>query len=132
MNQQHDRIVALCEQLKLDRLGTEWPALAQDAANNQASFADNRRLINALYVGETDVNTGSPEVHGRPQFAKHSVHDGSKEEIAPVHPDFACGFLAAVPDGFCWSAPRSLTRTLGASSGAGFANHGLTCLAITS
>ena len=40
MNQQHDRITALCEQLKLDRLGTEWPALAQDAANNEASFAD--------------------------------------------------------------------------------------------
>jgi len=40
MNQQHDRIVALCEQLKLDRLGTEWPALAQEAANKEASFAD--------------------------------------------------------------------------------------------
>ena len=40
MNQQHDRITALCEQLKLDRLGTEWPALAQDAANQEASFAD--------------------------------------------------------------------------------------------
>ena len=40
MNQQHDRIVALCEQLKLDRLGSEWPALAQDAANKEASFAD--------------------------------------------------------------------------------------------
>jgi len=36
----------------------------------------------------------------------------------------------AIPDGFCWSAPRSLTRTLGASSGAGYANHGLTCRAI--
>lgn len=40
MNQQHDRIVALCEQLKLDRLSGEWPALAQDAANQEASFAD--------------------------------------------------------------------------------------------
>lgn len=40
MNQQHDRIVALCEQLKLERLGSEWPALAQDAANHEASFAD--------------------------------------------------------------------------------------------
>ena len=36
----------------------------------------------------------------------------------------------AVPDEFCWSAPRSLTRTLGASSGAGYSNHGLTCRAI--
>ena len=39
--------------------------------------------------------------------------------------------VPAVPDGFCWSAPLSLTRTQGASSGAGFANHGLTWSAIT-
>jgi len=37
---QTDRIAALCEQLKLARLGTEWPALAQDAARDEASFAD--------------------------------------------------------------------------------------------
>ena len=52
MNQQHDRIVALCEQLKLDRLGTEWPALAQDAANNQASFAD---FLEALLSTELSI-----------------------------------------------------------------------------
>jgi len=52
MNQQHDRIVALCEQLKLDRLGTEWPALAQDAANNQASFAD---FLEALLTTERSI-----------------------------------------------------------------------------
>jgi hypothetical protein len=72
------------------------------------------------------------DVHGRPRFAKLSIDDGSKVKIAPVHSDFRCGFLAAVPDGICWLAPRSLTRTLGASSGTGFANHGLTCFAITS
>lgn len=75
---------------------------------------------------------GSRNVHGRPRFAKLSIDDGSKVKIAPVHSDFRCGFLAAVPDGICWLAPRSLTRTLGASSGTGFANHGLTCFAITS
>ena len=37
---QSERIAALCEQLKLDRLGAEWPALAQDAARQEASFAD--------------------------------------------------------------------------------------------
>lgn len=37
---QGERITALCEQLKLPRLGAEWPALAQDAARDQASFAD--------------------------------------------------------------------------------------------
>ena len=40
MNLQHDRIQALCEQLKFARLQTEWPAVAQDAAREQISFAD--------------------------------------------------------------------------------------------
>ena len=37
---QTERIAALCEQLKLARLSAEWPALAQDAARDEASFAD--------------------------------------------------------------------------------------------
>ena len=37
---QTERIAALCEQLKLARLSTEWPALAQDAARDEASFTD--------------------------------------------------------------------------------------------
>lgn len=40
MNLQHDRIQALCEQLKFARVQTDWPAIAQDAAREQASFAD--------------------------------------------------------------------------------------------
>ena len=40
MSLQHERIAALCEQLKFARLHTEWPALAQDAARTEASFAD--------------------------------------------------------------------------------------------
>jgi DNA replication protein DnaC len=40
MSLQHDRIVELCEQLKFARLGNDWPALAQDAARDGASFAD--------------------------------------------------------------------------------------------
>jgi DNA replication protein DnaC len=40
MNLQHERIARLCEQLKFARLGSEWPALAQEAARNEASFAD--------------------------------------------------------------------------------------------
>ena len=40
MNLQHERIAQLCEQLKFARLGSEWPALAQDAARDGASFAD--------------------------------------------------------------------------------------------
>jgi DNA replication protein DnaC len=37
---QHERIAELCERLKFARLHTEWPALAQDAARAEASFAD--------------------------------------------------------------------------------------------
>lgn len=37
---QHDRIAAMCERLKFARLQAEWPALAQDAARDEASFAD--------------------------------------------------------------------------------------------
>jgi DNA replication protein DnaC len=40
MSLQHQRIAELCEQLKLAGLGAQWPALAQDAARNEASFAD--------------------------------------------------------------------------------------------
>lgn len=35
----------LCEQLKLARLGANWPALAQDEANYRASFADFREKV---------------------------------------------------------------------------------------
>lgn len=34
------RIAEFCEQLKLIRLSSEWPGLAQDAAKTEASFAD--------------------------------------------------------------------------------------------
>lgn len=40
MNLQHQRIEALCAQLKFARLHAEWPAVAQRAAAQQASFAD--------------------------------------------------------------------------------------------
>lgn len=40
MSLQQERIAEMCEQLKLARLATDWPALAQDAARDEASFAD--------------------------------------------------------------------------------------------
>lgn len=40
MNLQHERIADLCGQLKLTRLQTEWPGLAQKAAEAEASFGD--------------------------------------------------------------------------------------------
>ncbi|MBS1835380.1 MAG: IS21-like element helper ATPase IstB [Acidobacteria bacterium] len=40
MNLQQQRISELCGELKLARLATDWPALAQDAARAEVSFAD--------------------------------------------------------------------------------------------
>lgn len=40
MNLQHARIATLCEGLKLERVAAEWPALAQEAAKENASFGD--------------------------------------------------------------------------------------------
>lgn len=40
MNLQHERISVLCAQLKLERIGTDWGALAQEAARTEASYAD--------------------------------------------------------------------------------------------
>ena len=53
---------------------------------------------------------GLSPVHGRPCFAKHSLHVGQWVEIAPVHPDLIAA-SAAVPDGFCWLVPQSDKRT---------------------
>ncbi len=40
MNLQHERIAAMCAKLKLERIGAEWPPLAQQAARDEASFAE--------------------------------------------------------------------------------------------
>jgi DNA replication protein DnaC len=40
MNLQHERIAAMCTKLKLERIAAEWPPLAQQAARDEASFAD--------------------------------------------------------------------------------------------
>jgi len=52
MNLQHDRIAALCSDLKLYRIASDWPPLAQDAARTEASFAD---FLERLLNGETDA-----------------------------------------------------------------------------
>ena len=48
--------------------------------------------------------TQSKNMYGRPRFAKRSFHDGSKEKIAAMYPDF--GLMACVPDGIRWLAPH--------------------------
>src|SRR5690606_38453461 len=40
MNLQHNRIEQLCDVLKLDRISSEWPAIAQQCAREDASHSD--------------------------------------------------------------------------------------------
>jgi DNA replication protein DnaC len=52
MNLQHDRIAAMCIKLKLDRIASEWPPLAQQAARDEASFAE---FLERLLTLENDA-----------------------------------------------------------------------------
>ncbi|MGN6666136.1 MAG: IS21-like element helper ATPase IstB [Trinickia sp.] len=52
MNLQQGRIVQLCEALKLDRVGSEWPAVAQAAAQQQASHGD---FLEKVLIIENDA-----------------------------------------------------------------------------
>lgn len=55
MSLQHDRIAALCEELKFARVHAEWPALAQEAAHSEASFADFlEKLLAAEVAGRNE------------------------------------------------------------------------------
>ncbi len=40
MNLQHERIATMCVKLKLERVATEWPPLAQEAARDESSYAE--------------------------------------------------------------------------------------------
>lgn len=40
MNLQHERLIALSQALRLEGIAAQWSALAQKAANEEASFAD--------------------------------------------------------------------------------------------
>ena len=64
MIQQQERITALCEQLKMTCLAAEWPALAQQAARREASFADflEKLLDCELAAGEQRKRTTLPKL----------------------------------------------------------------------
>ncbi|SER73604.1 hypothetical protein SAMN02982919_02917 [Giesbergeria anulus] len=44
-----------------------------------------------------------PSVHGRPRFAKLSIHGSEKVKIAPVHSDFAAGLPLSLMGFAGWS-----------------------------
>jgi DNA replication protein DnaC len=52
MRLQQERIAALCQGLKLERMAGDWPALAQAAATTEASYAD---FLERLLTAELDA-----------------------------------------------------------------------------
>src|SRR5829696_8272822 len=52
MNLRHERIAAICTKLKLERIAAEWPPLAQQAAHDEASFAE---FLERLLTIENDA-----------------------------------------------------------------------------
>jgi DNA replication protein DnaC len=52
MDLQHQRIAALCEELRLAGIAGQWPALAQDAAGRSASFGD---FLEAALTAEREL-----------------------------------------------------------------------------
>jgi DNA replication protein DnaC len=60
MNLQHERIADLCRQLKLDRMGADWSALAQQSAQDELSFADFlEQLLNAESQARAERTRGT-------------------------------------------------------------------------
>lgn len=54
MNLQHERISELSKSLKLERVSTDWPHLAQQAAERELSFAD---FLEQLLAAEVQTRT---------------------------------------------------------------------------
>ncbi|TMH27324.1 MAG: AAA family ATPase [Betaproteobacteria bacterium] len=89
MSLQHERIAELCEQLKLSRLSTQWPALAQDAARDEASFADFLEKILASELVARDERRASvllklatmPAVKTLEQFDWNQASGAPKAQI---------------------------------------------------
>jgi DNA replication protein DnaC len=94
MNLQHERIATLCAQLKLYRMASEWPPIAQDAARNEASFAD---FLEKLLISESDA---------RGERQRHTL---LKLATLP-----AIKTLEQFDFGFASGAPRAQIQELGA------------------
>jgi len=55
MNLVHERITHLCERLKLGRIATDWPSLADAAVKREASFGD---FLERLLTAECEARDG--------------------------------------------------------------------------
>ena len=93
MNLQHERIASLCAQLKLDRIASDWGALAQHTATTDANLAD---FLEQLLQSEL----GAREERKRQTLTKLASLPGIKT-------------LEQYDFGFASGAPRAQIQELG-------------------
>lgn len=85
MNLQHERITALCEQLGLSSVATQYPSLVQHAATQDDSFTD---FLEAVLKTESDLR----QIRGRLMLSRMAGFPAVK-----TLDDFDFGFAASVP-----------------------------------
>jgi hypothetical protein len=78
--------------------------LSKDTRPSQPWLGDRIRLVSSRHPRKSLRQLYRMSVHGRPRFAKQSVHDGLKDRLHPYIRTFDAAY-AAVPDGIGWSAP---------------------------
>ncbi|QHG86508.1 IS21-like element ISXci1 family helper ATPase IstB [Xanthomonas sp. NCPPB 1638] len=98
MGLQHERITELCEQLKLARVGSDWPALAQDAARDDASLADflERVLVSEYAAREERKRTVLMRLATMPAIKTLEQYDWAQAGGAPKAQIVELGHLAFV------------------------------------
>lgn len=87
MNVQAERIVALCDDLGLDRVAAEYPAIAQRAADQSHSFSD---FLEQLLKTEID---------GRHERARNTLLKLATLPAIRTLEDYDFGFAAGAPKG---------------------------------
>ncbi|AJZ53043.1 DNA replication protein [Xanthomonas citri pv. citri] len=115
MGLQHARIAELCEQLKLVRVGNDWPALAQDAARDDASFADflERVLTSEQAAREERKRTVLMRLATIPAIKTVEQFDWAQAGRAPKAQIVELGHLAFVerPENVVMLGPSGVGKT---------------------
>jgi DNA replication protein DnaC len=99
MTVQDARIAEFCEQLKLIRLTSEWPGLAQDAAKSEASFADFLEKLLECEMFGRDERRGATltRLATMPSMETLEQFDWSHAPVAPKAQVLELAHLAFLP-----------------------------------
>jgi len=114
MTVQDARIAEFCEQLKLIRLTSEWPGLAQDAAKSEASFADFLEKLLECEMFGRDERRGATltRLATMPSMETLEQFDWSHAPVAPKAQVLELAHLAFLraPRTLCCSDPAAWAR----------------------